>query len=76
MIPKSFVAACLLFFLINTLFAQDHGAERWGKVNAADLAMTTYPLDTSAEAAVLFDVGELELDLGTDKIRYLFTKSF
>jgi hypothetical protein len=35
---------------------------RWGKVPEADLTMTTYPLDTSAEAVVLFDVGFIQAD--------------
>jgi hypothetical protein len=35
---------------------------RWGKVSEADLKMTTYPLDTSAEAVVLFDIGFIQAD--------------
>jgi hypothetical protein len=33
---------------------------RWGKVPAADLAMTSYALDTSAEAVVLFNIGFIQ----------------
>jgi hypothetical protein len=33
---------------------------RWGKVPLDDLKMTSYPLDTSADAVVLFDLGFID----------------
>jgi Domain of Unknown Function with PDB structure (DUF3857) len=37
---------------------------RWGKVPEADLKMTKYALDTSADAVVLFDIGFIQAESG------------
>ncbi len=47
----------------SAYFATDTASVfRWGKVPDADLKMTTYPLDSSAEAVVLFDIGFIQAD--------------
>jgi hypothetical protein len=50
-------------FLSGQLFSQKPDM-KYGKVPAEDLAMTVYPLDTSAAAVVLWDFGETSFDIG------------
>jgi hypothetical protein len=45
----------------STFYANDTASVfRWGRVPDEDLKMTIYPLDTSADAVVLFDVGFID----------------
>ena len=46
----------------------------FGKVLFNDLAMTTYPLDSAAEAVVLAAKGRLSIEEGRDGLSLFFTK--
>ncbi len=52
------------FFLFTGQVFSQKPDTKFGKVPAEDLAMTVYPLDTSAAAVVLWDFGEISFDIG------------
>jgi len=60
MIQKNLLTLALSLFFFTPLFTQNE-AEKWGKISAADLAMTVYPEDSSAAAVILQDVGSVKL---------------
>ncbi len=49
------------FVLVNLSFGQK-APVKWGKVDEADLAMTSYPGDAEAEAAVLMDYATISFE--------------
>ncbi len=57
---KSLLTLVFILSLGTTVFSQNE-AEKWGKISAADLAMTVYPEDSTAAAVILQDVGQVEL---------------
>ena len=61
----------------STLHAQDPPMQ-WGEISKADLAMTSYPKDTSAAALVLCDYGQTSIndDLGLSFARHIRVKIF
>jgi len=54
----------VLFFAFLTIsaFAQQK-YEKWGEVSEEDLKMTVYPLDSSASAVILQDVGGINVEI-------------
>lgn len=58
---KRFFLVCCFFGLVNLGIAQKPPV-KWGKVDEADLVMTSYPSDSEAEAAVLADFATIKLD--------------
>jgi len=58
---KMLTIGCIATLSSISLFAQE--PIKWGKIPDEDLKMTTYPLDTSAAALVLADLGDLSYDL-------------
>ncbi|AEE53569.1 DUF3857 domain-containing transglutaminase family protein [Haliscomenobacter hydrossis] len=56
-----FAWGCIALLSCQTLDAQEE--IRWGKIPPEDLKMTSYPLDTSAEALVLADIGTFDYNL-------------
>jgi transglutaminase-like putative cysteine protease len=54
------VVFIMLGFLIHTIpaKAQEEGAKKFGKLTPDELSVTICPIDSSAEAMVLFDVGK------------------
>jgi Domain of Unknown Function with PDB structure (DUF3857) len=57
MLHRTLMISAFLLAL-DTLYAQNR-AEKWGKIPAADLAMTLYPQDSSAKAVILQAVGSI-----------------
>ena len=66
------------FFLLPVIHAQtatkavivpQNAPFEWGKISKADLDMKVYPLDSSADAVVLSNYGDMEL--GTDLPTYI-----
>lgn len=63
----------IALFLIPFFIYAQKDPVKWGKVDKADLEMTFYEQDSSAEALVLVDYGNLEFDLSQETgVRYLF----
>lgn len=62
-----------ILLLSPSLSAQAEHA-KWGEVPTEDLNMTSYPLDTTAAAVVLFDVGTLEFDFTKENTKYIFER--
>ncbi|MEN0004397.1 MAG: DUF3857 domain-containing protein [Bacteroidota bacterium] len=67
---KHFIALVILFFC--TLALAQKAPMKWGKINDADLQMTSFAADTSAAALVLGNFGELEFDYAGSGIKYRF----
>lgn len=66
-------AAFLLFFsLIAGSGLRAQQSIKWGKVPVDDLQMQAYPSDTSAEAAVLFERGDIRVYSSSDGSYYRF----
>lgn len=61
----------LFLFLTTFLFGQDK--IKFGKINRADLDMTTYPSDSSAAAAILYDKAHTNLDYETGLGAFMYT---
>jgi len=57
---KLFLFCCLWSFL-NLCLAQK-APVKWGKVDEADLTMTSYPSDPEAEAAILMDYATIDFE--------------
>jgi hypothetical protein len=51
-----------MFYTDTTGYDDSTSLFRWGKVPPEDLKMTNYPLDTSADAVVLFDLGFIDAE--------------
>ncbi len=60
---------CLVF--TTGLYAQK-SPMKWGEIPPEDLTMTTYAPDTAAQAVVLGNYGDLEIDFSRGDIRYTF----
>ncbi len=56
---KKLLLFCCFFCLVNLVFAQKPPI-KWGKVEEADLTMTSYPSDAEAEAVVLMDYASID----------------
>ena len=70
MIQKTLLSLALSLSFFTTLFSQKE-AEKWGKISAADLAMTVYPEDSTAAAVILQDVGSVQLQaIGKYLVRF------
>ena len=63
--------AALLLCTLSVLTAQEYPM-KWGSIPETDLSMTSYAPDTSAEALVLGNVGDLELTISADGTQYDF----
>jgi len=64
-----FYSFILFLFHFSSVIAQK-APMKWGKVEAEDLAMTTYPLDSQANAVVLCDFGTYTFEFGTENLIY------
>ncbi|MFK7933030.1 MAG: DUF3857 domain-containing protein [Saprospiraceae bacterium] len=64
-----------LFALLasTTLFAQK-APMKYGKVPAEDIALQVYAPDSSANAVILGDYGDLKFDIGPDGLMYRFKR--
>lgn len=64
----------VLFFAFLTIsaFAQKK-YEKWGEVSEEDLKMTVYPLDSSASAVILQDVGDIYVEFLSERDRVVYT---
>jgi hypothetical protein len=69
---KYFVAYML--FLFSFTIASTQIDMKWGEIPWEDLAMTHYPLDSSANAAVLHESGWLHVTSNWSKSHYNFNK--
>ena len=58
-----------LFLLFNFLILGQHHEMTWGMIPRSDLAMTTYAADSSAEAVVLGDEGQIRIVAATGSQR-------
>jgi len=58
---KKLILSCLLLLPVITLVWGQKSPEKFGKANAEELEMTVCRIDTSAGAAVLFDIGQSEI---------------
>ncbi len=56
---KNLLLFCCFFCLVNLVFAQKPPI-KWGKVEEADLTMTSYPSDAEAEAVVLMNYASID----------------
>lgn len=62
---KKLFLVCCSFCLVSLVIAQKPPV-KWGKVDEADLTMTSYPSDPEAEAVVLVDYATVELGFEGD----------
>ncbi|MEL6942810.1 MAG: DUF3857 domain-containing protein [Bacteroidota bacterium] len=60
----------ILFLLNHILVEAQKVPMKWGKVEDAQLQMTTYELDTQANAVILCDYATYSFDFGTDENLY------
>ncbi|MEM6699159.1 MAG: hypothetical protein AAF599_12225, partial [Bacteroidota bacterium] len=61
----------IILFLLNHLLIEAQKAPmKWGKVEEADLQMTSYLPDSQANAVVLCDYATYSFDFGTDENLY------
>ena len=68
MSPKWYALSFLIFFIhLNKVPAN---TIKWGKIPKADLEMSTYALDSSANAIVLGDIGKLSVYRGDSDYEY------
>lgn len=58
-----------LFLLFNFLILGQNHEMTWGMIPRSDLVMTTYPADSSAEAVVLADEGQIRIVAATGSQR-------
>jgi len=70
---KTSISFLIILFSIFTLSAQK-APIKWGKVNAADLEMTTYEADPEADAVILTDYADLRFDLSTGELFYMLER--
>lgn len=72
------IASILIIALLTLLALPQLSAQKspmkWGKVDEADLEMTVYPQDSSADAVVLADYGHLRFDFTRQGINYIFNR--
>ncbi len=75
---KLSILFCLLFIVINA-FSQKKAnpttvlkrtSMQWGVVSEADREMKIYPLDSSADAAVLDNYGEISISVEPEMVSY------
>jgi hypothetical protein len=66
---NSSILIIILFLGINNILNAQKAPMKFGKVDIADLQMTSYPLDTSAVAVVLCDYGYF------DATNFMFTQT-
>ena len=64
----------IIIFTVTIAFAQKK--VKYGKIEMVDLEMTSYPTDSSAAAAILFDKGATNLDYeqGLGAFQYIFER--
>ncbi|MEM8523349.1 MAG: DUF3857 and transglutaminase domain-containing protein [Bacteroidota bacterium] len=61
----------VILFLLNHLLVEAQKAPiKWGKIDESELQMTSYELDTQANALVLCDYATYSFDFGTDEELY------
>ncbi|MEM1320257.1 MAG: DUF3857 domain-containing protein [Bacteroidota bacterium] len=71
--PYHLLNTLILLLLLATATTAQKAPIKWGKVDGEDLRMTVYEPDSSADAVILCDFGDLEFDFGNDgDIRYKF----
>ena len=70
---KTFLSFLLIFLSISTIAQKKSPFEKFGEISAADLAKKSYSLDTSANAVVLSDIGNVGI-IGADGWFSLVTK--
>ncbi len=63
--PVRAIALCLPFLCFFSSALAQKAPMKWGKVDAADLQMTSYAADTAAEALVLADFGSVQFDFAS-----------
>jgi len=67
---KTTISFLSILFFVFTVSAQK-APIKWGKVNTADLEMTTYEADPEADAVILTDYADLSFDLSTGDFFYI-----
>ena len=63
-----FCITMLLFCCALTIVAQESPVQKFGKIKPTDFEKKIYPIDSSASAVVLFDVGSAQLRPGFQEI--------
>lgn len=64
----------LLFLGIQMTSWGQKAPMKWGKISKEDLAMTVYEPDSSANAVVLADYGELKFNVSSGDLRYILER--
>jgi len=68
MIKKNILLSFLLYVCVNA-YSQPYDT-KYGKVSMAEMEMKVCPIDSSAEAVFLFDIGETRFNYNTTKNRF------
>jgi len=66
---KKFLTTLSLSLMSLMLFSQTYD-QKFGKVSMAEMEMKVCPIDSSAEAVVLFDLGETRFEYNTSRNRF------